>query len=409
MKTCKDERGLALLRCAQRRFYASAAAMDGAFFLIMVATPFKVLDLGGGALELGLAAAIGSLSYIIAAPIAGRLSDRINRSLLCLSGGLLLIVCALMARQTASLQVLLALQLLMGLGKALYWPAVQATLADLSPAFMRVGVLGCFNVAWSSGKTTGFLLGGLLLGLGGFGAVYLTGAGAVIAAFVLLPRGRLLTGAERTAIELACAESPTASTHRAQTHSAKARLRTFLTMAWMANTATYSAFGILHFHLPQWFAHRGWDTSHYGWFLGAILASQTLVFLLLISRLGLMWSSVRLWLPQAGGMLALLAIPLLGDFGQLLAVAPVIGLACGVSYAASIFYSLEAPSARGRNAGIHEGLIGAGGFLPPLLAGLAIRAGMTLSAPYLLAGLLLLASLAFQIIHHRRRLHGWRS
>ena len=48
-----------------RGYYASAAAMDGGFFLIMTAMPFKVLALGGGAVELGLVPAIGAIAYVI--------------------------------------------------------------------------------------------------------------------------------------------------------------------------------------------------------------------------------------------------------------------------------------------------------------------------------------------------------
>lgn len=390
--------GLVELRRVQRRFARSAAAMDGGFFLIMVAMPFKVLDLGGGALDLGLAAAIGSVAYIISAPLAGRLSDRLNRLLLCLSGGLLLIACAVLAWLTARLDSLLALQLLMGLGKALYWPAVQASLGDLSPAWQRVGVLGRFNVAWSSGKTMGFLLGGVLLGCCGYAAVFLTGAVTVAAAFVLLPADRQVKQARREAASLFAGQEAVDQDERAAQ-----RLRTYLTMAWLANAAAYGAFGILHYHLPQWFTHRGWDPGRYGWFLGAILASQTAVFLLLASRVRLIWSVRRLWLPQIGGLAAVCLIPVPREFYLLLGIAPLIGLACGVSYAASIFYSLEAAAARGRNAGIHEGLIGAGGFLPPLVAGLLIRFGLGLATPYVLAGALLLLALGLQIGLYRRR------
>ena len=380
-------------------FFRSAAAMDGGFFLIMVAMPFKVLALGGGALQLGLVAAIGALTYIVCAPLAGRASDRVNRSGLCLSGGLVLIACAVAAWLIRRLDLLLALQVAMGLGKALYWPVVQATLGDLSPSGMRLRVLGRFNVAWSGGKTAGFVLGGLLLSACGFGAVLLAGAGCVAAAYLLLPRAELAA-----ASRLAGRSSPPPSRQPDLPLAGAARLDVFRLMSWIANTAAYGAFGILAHHLPQWFLHHQWDSRFYGWFIGAILASQTLVLLALGGPLQLAWSARRLWLPQGLGLVAIVAIPLLTEFAALLVVAPFIGIACGVSYAASIYYSLEAPAARGRNAGIHEGLIGAGGFLPPLLAGILVRAGCGLSAPYLLAAALLCGSLLLQVgVYWRRR------
>ncbi len=396
-----DQAGRARLERVRTGYYHSAAAMDGGFFLIMAAMPFRVLDLGGDALALGLAAAIGAVTYIVGAPVAGRWSDRADRNLLCLGGAVLLVAAAVLAWLARRLDILLALQALVGIGKALYWPAVQATLGDLSPGQVRVGALGRFNVAWSAGKTAGFLLGGLLLSRLGFGAVYLAGAAAVVTAFLLLPRKRHVAAARDAVRAAAASDAP-----RARDARESARLRTFLAMAWTANTAAYGVFGILHYHLPQWFVHRGWDPEHYGWFLGAVLASQTAVFVLLGGRVRLAWSARRLWLPQAAGLAAVCTIPALADFRWLLVVAPMLGLACGVSYAASIFYSLEVPAVRGRNAGMHESLIGAGGFLPPLVAGLLIRGGLGLAAPYLLAGVLQAAALALQIgfIRRQRRL-----
>ena len=380
-------------------FYASAAAMDGGFFLIMAAMPFKVLAVGGGALELGLVPAIGSLVYIVCAPLAGRWSDRLGRTQLCLGGGVVLIACALLAWLAQRLDLLLALQALMGLGKALYWPPVQATIGDLSPAGLRVAVLGRFNVAWSGGKALGFVAGGLLLVAGGFQITYLAGAVCVGVAFALLPKGRLVAAAAGEATAAArTAPGPADAPDDALT------LRAFRAMGWTANTAAYAILGILTHHLPQWFAHRGWDAGRYGWFLGAILASQTAVFVLLAGPVRLVWSAWRLWSPQAFGVLAVAAVPVLPAFPWLLAVAPLIGLACGVSYAASIFYSLEIPADRGRNAGIHEGLVGAGGLLPPFLAGLLVRLGCGLAAPYLLAAALAAIALGVQVgLHVRRR------
>jgi len=392
-----DANGPRTLQLALRGFFGSAAAMDGGFFLIMAAMPFKVLDLGGGALELGLVPAVGSLAYIVAAPLSGRWSDRLSRTLLCLAGGAVLIACAVLAWLVERLDLLIALQALMGFGKALYWPSVQATLGDLSPGPSRVPVLGRFNVAWSGGKALGFIAGGLLLAGFGFRAAYLAGAACVAAAFVLLPKGRGVALAAREAAP------PAAAGQRAEVGPPGAQvLRTFRAMGWIANTAAYGVFGILTHHLPQWFTHRGWDERDYGWYLGGILASQTIVFLVLGGAVRLAWSAWRLWLPQLMGAAAVALVPVLAHYPWLLATAPVIGLACGVSYSASIFYSLEAPGERGRNAGIHEGLIGVGGFLPPFAAGLLVRFGGQLGAPYALAAALLILSLAAQVVLHVR-------
>ncbi len=256
--------------------------MDGGFFLIMAAMPFRVLDLGGGGLALGITAAVGALAYIVCAPLAGHFSDRGGRDGLALGGAVALVACAGAAWLAQHLAVIVALQVLMGLGKALYWPPVQATVGDLAPAHCRGAVLGRYNLAWSGGKSAGFVLAGLLLTRFGFGATYLAGAAAVVLATLLLPRRR--PSPPRTAEADGPAEPPLPAG--------------FLAMSWVANTAAYGTFGILTFHLPQWCAHLGWPADLYGWYLGTALACQTLVFLALGLR-PVAWSRTRLWATRS--------------------------------------------------------------------------------------------------------------
>lgn len=383
-----------------RGYYASAAAMDGGFFLIMTAMPFKVLALGGGAWELGLVPAIGAIAYVICAPLAGHWSDRVGRTRLCLGGGLTLIAGAVLAYRAATVEALLGMQLLMGLGKAMYWPVVQSMLGDLTAPADRVKVLGRFNVAWSGGKTLGFLLGGLLLARFGFKTVFVTGAAWVALAVLALPRGR------QTPVDVVAAGAGGPVPAAAEA----ARLRALRHQAWLANLAAYGVIGILTHHLPQWFASLGWGEARYGVFLSSIFVAQTLVFLLLTGPLRFPHAPSRLWLPQLAALAVVAAVPAVTAFPVLLALVPVLGLSCGLAYAASLQFSLESAAARGRFAGIHEAVIGAGGFLPPVLAGLAVRASGWLGAPYVLAAGLLAGAIVAQILVWEtwRRAHGAR-
>lgn len=374
-------------------FFVSAAAMDGGFFLIMSAMPFKVLDLGGNGLALGVTAAVGAVAYIVAAPLSGRLSDSRDRRIMTWVGALSLVSCAVAAWLVQTLALLIGLQVLMGFGKALYWPPVQATVGDLTPAAARSRVLGRFNLSWSGGKGAGFLCGGLLLARFGFQVTYLAGAACVVAALVSLPRG------PSSALHLT--DDPAISPDSPPPPPAPGP-DAFLIMSWLANTAAYGAFGILAFHLPQYITDRGWESTHYGWFLGTVLAVQTLVFATLAGTTRPAWSIGRLWVPQVLSIAALAALPMWAGFVGLLAMAPLIGLGCGTAYQASLEASLEHPAVRGRRAGIHEGLIGAGGFLPPLVAGALVRFGLGLAAPYWLAAGLIGASLCVQFWFWKR-------
>ncbi len=389
---------------ALNRFYASAFCMDGAFFLILAAIPFKVLDLGGGPVALGLVPAIGALTYIVFTLISGRVSDRVGRTRLCLAGNVLLILFALQAYRCDDLTQLLLLMPLMGLGKALYWPVVQATVGDISGPTRLERNIGHFNVAWSSGKAFGFLASGLLLSGFGFRTTFTAGAGLVVLAFLFLPRGKIepatttpLAGEDGTP-----AGDSTPAEARAQTVADLAvpelTRRTFRHMAWLANLAAYGAAAVLASHLPKWFAHLGWDEKRFGLFLALIFLTQTLSFLLLAGKVRFAYSASRLILPQVVAGLVLAVLPWFGGLGWYLAAAPLLGFAFGISYAGSIYYSLHTVSGKGMKAGIHESLIGVGGFLPPLLGGLAARVGDWLGAPYLLAAATIALALLAQIL-----------
>ncbi|MFH1843501.1 MAG: MFS transporter [bacterium] len=370
-----------------RRLYVSAFFMDGGFFLMMAAIPFKVLTLNGGSAMLGVVAAIVSLTYVAFSQLTGRWSDRGDRTVLTRAGNLLLIGFALLASRTTTLTHLILLLPIMSLAKALYWPAAQATLGDLSRPGRLAYHTAHFNIAWSSGKTLGFLIGPLVLARLDFATTFLLGAGFVICSLLATVRiGNLIPVGEpcdRDDIAKHILPDDSGITDAA----AEKRRRVFLRLGWLANLAANGAAGVLVYHLPRWFEYRGWSEDRFGMVLGLLFLLQTVMFLLLARRVAFAYSLKRLLLPQLLALLALAAIPWFGPFWLFLAAAPLLGIAFGVSYEASIYYSLVARTDRGKNAGIHESLVGLGGFLPPLLGGVLATWSGWLGAPYLLAAL----------------------
>ncbi|MHB8080279.1 MAG: MFS transporter [Candidatus Krumholzibacteriia bacterium] len=369
-----------------RRLMVSAFFMDAGFFLVLAAIPYRVLALGGGPVALGLAPAISALTYIVLTRLAGRWSDTSGRFGMILWGTLAYAAFALLAGSVARLPLLLLAMPLLGVGNALYWPTVQAAVGDLAGPGGLAREIGRFNVAWSTGKSAGYLAGGLLLAATGFRAAFLTGAGLVALAFAVL----LGAGAPAPAAPAADRAPP------GGTDVPEATRRAFLSMGWWANFAAYGAGGVLGYQLPKWFAAAGWHERRFGLFLAAVFLGQTVAFALLAGRVRFTYSTRRLLLPQAAAALALAALPLAGSYGLLLAAAPLLGAAFGVCYAASIYYSLDTARGKGRNAGIHESLVGAGNFVVPLLGGAAARWSGSLAAPYVVAALVMAGALLAQ-------------
>jgi MFS family permease len=371
-----------------RRVHLAAFCMDGSFFLMAAAVPYKVLQLGGGPAILGLVPAVAGLTYVVLAQVAGRWSDRHPRPRLCRTGSAVLIGFALVLPLCRSLLLLLLLVTVMSLGKALFWPPLQSLLGDLSRSGRLARNTSLFNIAWSGGKALGFLSAGWLLARGGFAAAFLVGA--------VLALGALLAVPSRDERRRVRSTGPTGGERLAPVP------RAFLHVAWLANLVAYGAAGVLNYHLPQWFTQLGWNQERFGLLLGVIMAAQTTVFVLLAVRPRSGRSLSWFLLPLAGAMVAMALLPLLRSYGLLLALAPLLGIAFGSSYAASIYYSLEAPAQRGRNAGIHESLIGLGGLVPPFLGGLAADWSGRLEAPYLLSAVLILAALLTQLAMWQR-------
>jgi MFS family permease len=243
-------------------------------------------------------------------------------------------------------------------------------------------------VAWSSGKALGFLAGGFLLAAFGFRTTFLSGAVLVALAFLILPKSETP--------KISDPGLPNQSLPIPPGNFSPSLRQTFRHMAWLANLTAYGGAGVLGHHLPKWFAQFDWPESKFGLFLGAIFLVQTFTFFLLAGFIRFTYSPRWLLLPQVGAGIALLSVPLWNSFGIFLGLAPILGLAFGISYAGSLYYSLDTLASRGWYAGIHEALVGAGGFLPPLLGGLLATWWGWLGAPYLLAGLGILLSVCLQ-------------
>ena len=267
-----------------RRLFASAFFLDAGFFLLVAAIPYKVLSLGGGVLELGVTPTVSTVFYVVLTHLSGRASDRWGRFRMARYGALALILFGALAYASPHWARLLLCMPLMGLGAALYWPTIQAGVGDLSRGGRELERnTGRFNLAWSLGKSLGYLAAGLLLARYDFHATFLTAIGLIALSIFGLPRGEVESGCEED-------EPPAAEI-------TDARRLAFRRMAWLANTLAFGAGAILTNFLPRIFEDRGWPESRFGLMLGGLYALQTGVFLLLSGRVRFTYSLGRLLAP----------------------------------------------------------------------------------------------------------------
>ena len=351
------------------RLGAAAFLADMSLYLIMTGVPYLVLAFGAGAVALGLVPVARGVPYSLSTIWAGQLSERGDRLRVARITLLVAIIAAVAFVFVRSIAALFGLLVVLGFTFAFYWPAVQAALADLGARGVTRS-LGWFNMAWSSGKATGFVLGGALLSGFGFPALFMAAALGILGVFALvaLPVPRPV----QEAVPECTILKPVSD-----------RSRAFRRASWTANAIAFGIASVLNLHYPHWLREIGQGEVLLGTYLGLVFGSQTLSFFLLARLPGWRHRVGPLLGLQAPMILALGALPFLRQPGAILATAPLMGLGMGMAYFASLFYSVEAPIERGRNAGAHEAVLTLGSLVLPPLAGLAVETTNRLESAYI--------------------------
>jgi MFS family permease len=354
-----------------RRIYACAFLADGAFYLVYALIPWKALRLGASPVDLGILPALSAGVYILSALGFGRLADRWHRGRLAHAGIVLEALVILGLLLAPSVRAMMVVMPLLGFGMGMFWPTIQAAIGAAGEDRDLERRIGPFNVAWSLGKMTGFLVGGSLLYRLGETRAFLTALAFPVVLFLLLPW-----------------DLPRSRRHPAPADT-EARLpalrrRRFRILGWLANFIAFGTGATLNHQYPKLLQSLGLTAQDFGLFLGAVYLTQAGVFVWLTRWRG--WIHRWGWLAAAQGLMAgsLLLVPLGDRLALVLPLALGVGLGVGWSYASSIYYSLHGETTQGWHTGIHESLIGTGAFLFPLAGGILVASTGSLAAPYLL-------------------------
>ena len=154
--------------------------------------PLFAASLDVGYLGVGIvAAAVGFLPIFFALPV-GRLADRFGPRVMVTTGALLNATGFLLLFLLPSLPMVIVTQLLAGFASLLVNLSTQTYVGTLGKGADAERNFSTLTIFASIGQIGGPLAGGLLIGLGGFGAAFITAVGlstvCAIAAITLLPR-----------------------------------------------------------------------------------------------------------------------------------------------------------------------------------------------------------------------------
>lgn len=358
---------------AALRYYLSIALMDFTSNVLRFTIPLWARDWQAPGRVIGLVGAAQPIAYVLACMVTGRWSDRAGREWMPRLGAGLYIALNLLLPVMGAAGNMGGLGLLnagVGLLLGLFWPVVEAYLADQVRRGTLVRALGWFNLAWSLGTAGAPVVAGWLYAAMGPPAPFYLAAGTATLVFLCWLKPPTVPPLD---------SGPKDLPPRQEDFAPVARGVNFL--HWLVLSGVITLY-------PLWAGVLGFDPQRIGRLQGIAHGVRTLVFL------GLMiWGG---WVYRREGLLLACGV---GAVGCLLLAAtrsPTwhaggfagIGLLGGIAYFSSLLYSLDRPQGRGEGGGWHEAVLGSGAILGPILGG-GFADTLGPASPFWASGLLL--------------------
>ncbi|MFM8468915.1 MAG: MFS transporter [Limisphaerales bacterium] len=247
------------------------------------------------------------------------------------------------------------------------WPALEAHATQGESDAGTKRMVGIYNLTWSGCAGAMYFAGGSLFEwLGARGLFWIPAA-------IYTLQFTLVHALERLPQSAPPPPAPPESHHpEAAAFQQPVSPTTFLKMAWLANPFAYIAINSLLAVIPFRSTELGLSIAQSGWFWAVWLLARVGTFALLWRWDG--WHYRFRWMLAA--FLALIvsyAVLLLSkSLPVLLAAQFCFGLATGLLYYSSLFYSMDVGETHGEHGGIHEAAIGLGICLGPAAGAAAL-------------------------------------
>lgn len=259
-------------------------------------------------------------------------------------------------------------------GMCFTWPNLEAMVAEGERPVTLQRNLGIYNLIWSGGNGVAYFTAGLMMEGLGVRAIFALPAAVIIGQLLF---AWLLDQHRSREKWTAPPDEPVAPAQGLATASERKRSpvapATFMKMAWIANPFSYVAINTLVPLFPFIAKRLDLTPTAAGILCSTWMFARTIAFLLLWKWDG--WHYRYRFL--SGSYLAMIAgflgIVLAGNLATLLIAQAVFGLALGLIYYSSLFYSMDVGDTKGEHGGLHEGAIGAGIFAGPAIAVAALH------------------------------------
>ena len=319
--------------------------------------------------NLWLAAVLGFL-YGIGSYFGGRFAQRLGYFLAVRIGIVSMLVafftCAFVA---STWWAVVGLAMIGAVGMGFTWPGIEAMVSEGETPARLPALVGLYNFIWSITGAISFFSGGAIMEMCGGRSVFFVPSGLLLAELILIIW--LEKAADRQPAVTAEAVHPLLHAEP-EGYKSTVSPKKFLSMAWLANPMAYLALNTVVATVPSLAARMNFSRTTAGFVCSVWLFARSATFVAL--RMWPGWHYRFNYLATAYVTLIIsFAGILLTPNAWALAFAEVLfGMALGLIYYSSLFYSMDVGETKGEHGGIHEAAIGFGQGAGPSVAALAL-------------------------------------
>lgn len=349
-----------------------------------------------------LAAALG-LIYMFASILCGRFAHRHGHFLSLRIGFLILAAMLSAGGQLPWAAGHLAVAVLCDIGMCFTWPTLEAMVSEgESPAGLQ-RMVGIYNLVWAGGGALAYFSGGALLEHFGLRSMF------VVPAVLQWVQLALVVGLEGAAAHGRApgpgAAPPAAPAGRVDSNPRPiGRARRLLKMAWLANPFAYLAINTLIAVVPSLARDLHLSPMFAGFFCSVWLFVRVGAFAVLWRWPGWHYRAGLLLAAYAAMVAAFALVLLVPNLELLIAAQVAFGLAVGLIYYSSLYYSMDLSEAKSEHGGLHEAAIGAGSCAGPAIGAVALHwfPDAPGSSAWAVSGMLVLGLAALTWLRRRR-------
>ena len=370
--------------------YLPVLLIDFAFSGIITNTAFYTSYLGLSSTFLGVLKAVMTAFFVVLAIPFGRLSDRIERRYVlyaaCLGLGAVSIGLPYCQNSTHLMLIFPGI----GISMALFWPAYEAWLAEREGEGKLIQRVMLFNIFWSIGVTLGPAFSSYLYGdTNPFRSFYLAAIFSFLTLVTIVANSFQASGITKP--------SPTEPSE--VLYPPLPVRTTYLNLARFANFASWFVLGVLRRLAPKLTKEMGMPTATFGNLMLTLGGIQTLSFLVLGTGYSTRWHYrfAPMFIVQLLTILSFLGIWSIQNTPLWTFLFGLIGVSAAFTYFSSLYYGLDRHADKGNKSGWHEGVLGLGILLGPLLGGVLADSQFGTQSPYLLCAVAIAIAILVEI------------